>query len=55
MKHVRGTLWGAYNAVTEYVDHDKGADNLSYMAFGRGSEIKQRAFTNAKDLILAAN
>lgn len=54
LKNVRGTLWGAYNAVTEYVDHDKAADGISYMAFGRGSEIKQRAFNVAKDLVLSA-
>ena len=55
MKHVRGTLWGAYNAITEYVDHDKTGDSIGYMALGRGSEIKQRAFTVAQDMILAAN
>lgn len=55
IKGVRGTLWGAYNAVTEFVDHDKTTDSLGYMAFGRGSEIKQRAFSIAQETILAAN
>lgn len=55
LKHVRGTLWGAYNAITEWVDHDKTTDSLAYMAQGRGSELKQRAFTVAQDLILATN
>ena len=55
MKHVRGTLWGAYNAVTEYIDHDKTGDSISYMALGRGAEIKQRAFRVAQDTILNAN
>lgn len=55
IKSVRGTLWGAYNAVTEYVDHDKTNDSLAYMATGRGSVIKQRAFGVAQDLALAGN
>lgn len=55
IKGVRGSLWGAYNAVTEYVDHDKGSKDLGFMGFGRGSKIKERAFTVAKELALAAN
>jgi phage/plasmid-like protein (TIGR03299 family) len=52
---VRGTMWGAYNAVTEYVDHHKGyrSDDsaLENIAFGLvGGNLKQRAF----DLALKA-
>lgn len=54
LKHVRGTLWGAYNAVTEYVDHSKTGDNLAYMARGSGLKIKTRAFELA-EAMLAAN
>lgn len=55
IKGVRGTLWGAYNAVTEYVDHEKTTASLGYMATGRGAEIKQRAFAMAQDMIVAGN
>jgi phage/plasmid-like protein (TIGR03299 family) len=55
LKHVRGTLWGAYNAVTEWVDHTKTSDDLKYMATGRGAEIKQRAFEVAQDMALGSN
>ena len=54
LKGVRGTLWGAYNAVTEHIDHDRTAKGLAYMAVGRGAEIKQRAFSVAQDMILNA-
>ncbi|HZQ46541.1 MAG TPA: DUF932 domain-containing protein [Verrucomicrobiae bacterium] len=55
IKAVRGSLWGAYNAVTEFVDHDRTDKNLGFLLTGRGAEIKQRAFTVAQDLILKAN
>lgn len=54
LKHVRGTLWGAYNAITEHIDHDRTDKGLGYMAEGRGAEIKQRAFSVAQDMILNA-
>lgn len=45
----KGTLWGAYNAVTEFVDHVRlnSKDNsvrLKSMWFGSGERIKKRAF-----------
>lgn len=46
---VRGTLWGAYNALTEYVDHDKTESGLDYM-LGSGARMKQRAFTIALEM-----
>jgi phage/plasmid-like protein (TIGR03299 family) len=51
---VRGTAWGAYNAVTEYIDHHKNYRThdtaLENVAFGGlGGKVKQRAF----DLALA--
>jgi len=51
---VRGTLWGAYNAVTEWVDHvqtDKVDSGLAYMAAGRGARIKARAFETAEEIM----
>ena len=54
LKNVRGTLWGAYNAVTEHVDHDRTDKGLAYMALGRGAEVKERAFRVAQDMVINA-
>ena len=47
----RGTAWGAYNAVSQYADHQKkyqSADSrLNSVWFGAGNELKQQAFTAA--------
>jgi phage/plasmid-like protein (TIGR03299 family) len=48
----RGTLWGALNAVTHSIDHDRierVAGSNTFNAFlGTGSRIKTRAFVNAR-------
>lgn len=45
---VRGTYWGAYNALTDWVDHTRGqrseAARLESAWFGEGSRLKQRAY-----------
>lgn len=50
----RGTMWGALNAITEYVDHSRtvrnvdGADDrLASVGFGSGDKLKTRAFESA--------
>ncbi|MFA7201489.1 MAG: DUF932 domain-containing protein [Candidatus Paceibacterota bacterium] len=48
----RGTLWGAYNAVTEYVDHFRlstknNSTRLKSMWYGSGDALKKKAFTSA--------
>jgi len=48
LKGVRGTLWGTYNAITEYVDHVKvpraGEEaRIQYMGFGTGKMVKDAA------------
>jgi phage/plasmid-like protein (TIGR03299 family) len=56
---VKGTLWAAYNAVTEYVDHVRGLrpdgklrHNWAESAlFGPGERIKRRAFDAAVALM----
>lgn len=56
---VRGTLWGAYNAVTEYVDHVRGATRkgeprrgaFEGAVMGEGARIKQRAFDEAMAIL----
>ena len=52
----RGTLWGAYNAVTEYVDHYRlGARSdsmrLKSMWYGSGDGIKKKAFRCAVEML----
>ena len=46
----RETLWAACNGVTEYVDHWRNRGEREHMyavCFGRGYQIKSRAFTEA--------
>jgi len=46
----RGTMWGAYNAVTEYLgyDHGRSEDNrLNSLWFGASDTINQKAFDEA--------
>lgn len=48
------TLWDAYNAVTEYVDHRRNTSServVEYAMFGSGSRIKIAAFDQAVTLI----
>lgn len=52
---VRGTLWGAYNAVTEYVDHRKTRDSLDWMSSGGGADLKARALNVAHEMALNLN
>lgn len=55
IKGVRGTLWGTYNAITEYVDHVKSSNSRTsatqYIGFGVGRMVKQKAVTIALDHI----
>lgn len=48
---VRGTLWAAYNGVTEYVDHfwryRSPEQRLNFLWFGEGENIKTRALNEA--------
>ena len=50
MKSAKGTLWGAFNAVTYFIDHKSGRDrdNAVYSAwFGPKGATKQYAFERA--------
>jgi phage/plasmid-like protein (TIGR03299 family) len=43
----RGTLWGAFNCVTEYTDHEMEENpttRLESIWFGRGEQLKLKAF-----------
>jgi len=49
---VKGTLWGAYNAVTEYIDHERnvrgGTENKTEsILFGAGARLKENAYNVA--------
>lgn len=48
------TLWDAYNAVTEWIDHTRGRSEVSRLEsawFGEGSRIKDRAYEQALALL----
>ena len=52
---VRGTVWGAFNAVSHYADHDMNlhasTSEAKNLWFGAGSRLKQRAFDTAVELV----
>ncbi len=53
----RGTLWGAFNSVTEYTDHlmpnEDPDSRLHSIWFGRGEQLKQKAFQLAENMMQA--
>jgi len=56
IKGVRGTVWGAYNAVTEYLDHHKvyrggDAKRLEASQFGTGRHLKTKALNIGAELV----
>ena len=53
--NISGSVWSAYNAVTQFIDHDRGSDQSSrlYQAwFGYGNHLKNKAHHEA--ILLAA-
>jgi phage/plasmid-like protein (TIGR03299 family) len=59
MPQIRGTVWTAFNAVTEFVDHRKtrGADDrdrasrrLASVWFGQGARLKEKAWGLALEM-----
>ena len=55
MKEVKGTLWTAYNAITEYLQYEKGTDSnvrLDSVWFGQSAAMNKKALEVAT--ILAA-
>lgn len=50
------TLWGAVNAVTQYIDYERGISRdtgLDAAWFGEGAALKDRAFSTAQALLAA--
>jgi len=50
----RGTLWGAFNCVTEYADHrmeGNSSSRLESIWFGRGEQLKMKAFQLAERMM----
>ncbi len=54
---VRGTYWAAYNAITEYLAHERGKDasaRLNEAWFGSGAALNLRALKVGSELAMAA-
>ena len=55
IKAAHGTLWGAVNAVTEYVDHHKPARSVNNRfkaaIMGKGRQLKLKAWKMAKKMV----
>lgn len=56
---INDTLWAAYNAVTEHIDHPveyKMGDNkfLKRIWFGEGEALKKKAYIAALELLKTA-
>ena len=55
MKGVEGTLWAAYNGVTEMLDHRKirqtADQRLTSIWFGEANRVKARALTGAVEML----
>lgn len=50
---VRGTWWAAYNAVSEYLTHERGKSDdtrLDSLWFGQGAQLNRRALTVAAEM-----
>ena len=56
-KLARGTVWGAFNSVAEYTDHmmldEDSTTLLNSIWFGRGEQLKLKAFRLAEKMMLA--
>ena len=51
---VKGTLWGGYNAVTEWVQHQRGRSDESRLDgawFGPGKVLREKALTLAAEMV----
>lgn len=56
LPEIKGTLWAAYNAVSEFVQYNRGEDagsRLDSLWFGQGAQINKKAMQTA--LIMAAS
>jgi phage/plasmid-like protein (TIGR03299 family) len=58
LRGIEGTAWAAYNAVSQYVDHQMRVGSpearLNSVWFGAGDRLKQHAFARALQLAQAA-
>lgn len=57
LRTARGTVWGAYNAVTAYLTHERGKDQerrLDESWFGAGAMLNRDAYRKAVELAHAA-
>jgi phage/plasmid-like protein (TIGR03299 family) len=57
MPGVAGTMWGAYNSITEYLTHERGRSNdirLDSNWFGQAATLNQRALSVASKMVATA-
>lgn len=55
LSEIKGTMWAAYNAVSEYLQYERGSDSsnrMDSMWFGDGARLNKKALETA--LIMAA-
>ncbi len=53
---VKGTLWGAYNAITEYIGYERGDSQntrVDSMWFGEGAKLNRKALDEGVKLAMA--
>lgn len=54
-KCISGTLWAAYNGVTEFVDHKlsqpSASEQVDFMWFGAGSKYKENAYSLGRQIV----
>ena len=56
MPGVAGTLWAAYNAVTEYIQYERGTNETNRLDstwFGTGNALNKKALDTALELVAA--
>ena len=57
LEGVKGTLWGGYNAITEYLTHERGRTQDTRMDsvwFGDSHKVAQRALRVAHQMAMTA-
>ena len=51
LEGVKGSLWGTYNAVTEFADHSEHKNQANWILTGEGFKLKERSWHEAIELV----